>query len=161
MGWFTDSIKRFARTRSFAWFGSRTAPKIDRLLHSVTGGRVVTAGLPRVPALMLTTIGRKSGRKRKTPLLYVRDGPRLIVAGTNWGLPKEPDWALNLTSNPTAWVQVGRKRGVYHARVADEDEERRLWPELEKIWPAYQTYRERSGRKPKVFVLEPVEHADA
>lgn len=157
MGWFTTSIKRFARTRSFAWLGSRTAPRIDRLFHRVTGGRVVTAGLPRVPALMLTTVGRKSGKKRTTPLLYVREGARFIVAGTNWGLPKEPDWAFNLRANPTAWVQVGRKRGVYRAHVASEDEERRLWPELQKIWPAYETYRDRSGRKVNVFVLEPNE----
>ena len=106
---------------------------------------------------MLTTVGRKSGKKRTTPLLYVRDGTRLIVAGTNWGQAKEPDWAHNLRANPKAGVQVGQEQGVYRARVASEDEERRLWPELQKIWPAYETYRERSGRKVNVFVLEPSE----
>ena len=118
---------------------------------------MVTAGLPKVPALMLTSVGRKTGKRRTTPLLYVREGNRLVVAGTNWGQPKEPDWALNLRANPTAWVQVGRERRKYRARVANEEEERRLWPELEKIWPAYETYRERSGRKVNVFVLEPNE----
>jgi deazaflavin-dependent oxidoreductase (nitroreductase family) len=106
---------------------------------------------------MLTTVGRRTGQERTTPLLYVRDGTRFIVAGTNWGQAKEPDWALNLQANPEAWVRVGRERGVYRARVAGEDEERRLWPELQKIWPAYETYRERSGRKVNVFVLEPTE----
>ncbi len=157
MGWFADSIKRSARKGWFAWLGSRTAHRIDRLFFKVTGGRVVTAGLPRVPALMLTTVGRRSGQKRTTPLLYVREGKRFVVAGTNWGQSKEPDWALNLRANPTAWVQVGRERGKYRARVATEEEEKRLWPELEKIWPAYETYRERSGRKVSVFVLEPTE----
>ncbi len=118
---------------------------------------MATARLARVPALMLTTVGRRTGQKRTTPLLYVRDGTRLIVAGTNWGQTKEPDWALNLLANPKAWVQVGGERGAYGARVADEEEERRLWPELQKIWPAYETYRERSGRKVNVFVLEPSE----
>jgi deazaflavin-dependent oxidoreductase (nitroreductase family) len=106
---------------------------------------------------MLTTIGRRTGQKRMTPLLYIRDGTHLIVAGTNWGQAKEPDWALNLVANPNAWVQVGKEQGAYRARVAQEDEERRLWPELQKIWPAYETYRERSGRKVNVFVLEPSE----
>jgi deazaflavin-dependent oxidoreductase (nitroreductase family) len=157
MGWFTASIKRSSRTRWFAWLGSRTAPRIDRLLNRVTGGRVATARLARVPALMLTTVGRRTGQQRTTPLLYVREGTRFIVAGTNWGQPKEPDWALNLQANPKAWVQVGTERGVYRARVASEEEELRLWPELQKIWPAYETYRERSGRKVNVFVLEPTE----
>ncbi len=106
---------------------------------------------------MLTTVGRRTGQKRTTPLLYVRDGARYIVAGTNWGQAREPDWALNLLANPKAWVQVEGEGGAYRARVAGEDEERRLWPELQKIWPAYETYRERSGRKVNVFVLEPNE----
>lgn len=155
MGGFSGSIRRFSRRSWFAWLGSRTAPRIDRLLHKVTGGRVATARLARAPALMLTTVGRRSGRKRTTPLLYVREGSRFIVAGTNWGKPKEPDWALNLLANATAWVQVGGERGKCRARVADEEEERRLWPKLQEIWPAYDTYRERSGRKVNVFVLEP------
>lgn len=120
---------------------------------------MATARLARVPALMLTTVGRRTGQKRTTPLLYVRDATRFIVAGTNWGQAKEPDWALNLLANPKAWVQVGRERGVYRARVASEEEEQRLWPELQKIWPAYETYRERSSRKVNVFVLEPNEEA--
>ena len=157
MGAFGDAIKRLGRTRSFAWVGSRAAAPIDRLVHRMSGGRRLAAQLllPKTPTMMITTVGRKSGQRRTTPLLYVRDGGRFIVAGTNWGQRNDPDWALNLRANPTAWVQAGTERRRVRARVAEDEEKRRLWPELDKIWPAYATYRKRSGRDVMVFVLEP------
>jgi deazaflavin-dependent oxidoreductase (nitroreductase family) len=131
------------------------APRVDRFLLKVTGGRGVTIGRKALPTLFLTTVGRKTGKERVTPLLYLRDGGRIIVAGSNWGQAHHPAWALNLKANPRVRVQIGRETTEMVARVAEGEERARLWPFLEETWPAYRTYRERSGRDIMVFVLEP------
>lgn len=155
MGRLDDTIKRLGHKRWFAAVGRRVAPRVDRFLLRVTGGRGLGIGRKSLPTLFLTTIGRKSGQERVTPLLFLRDGDKIIVAGSNWGQTHHPAWALNLQSNPRARIQVGRDKREVVARVADGEERERLWPMLEKTWPAYRTYRERSGRDIMVFVLEP------
>lgn len=153
MSRFEDLVKRLGHFRWFASLASRTAPPIDRMAYRRTGHSGVT---PRgLPTMLLTTAGRKSGRPRTVPVLYVREGERLVVAGSNWGKKQDPAWALNLLANPVARVQVGKHVGEYRARHATQEERDRLWPKLDEIWPAYRTYRKRSGRDIRVFVLEP------
>ncbi len=155
MGRLTETIQRLGHKKWFAAVGKRVAPRVDRFLLKVTGGRAVTIGRKAIPTLFLTTVGRKSGKERVTPLLYLRDGDRIIVAGSNWGQPHHPAWALNLKAHPRARVQIGREKTDVVARVAAGEERERLWPFLEEKWPAYRTYRDRSGRDIMVFVLEP------
>jgi deazaflavin-dependent oxidoreductase (nitroreductase family) len=154
VGRLDETIKRLGHKRWFAAVGKRVAPRMDRFLLRVTGGRGVTIGRKSLPTLFLTTTGRKSGQERVTPLLYFRDGDNVIVAGSNWGQTHHPAWALNLKANPHATMQIGRDKADVVARVAEGDERERLWPMLEEKWPAYRTYRERSGRDIMVFVLE-------
>jgi deazaflavin-dependent oxidoreductase (nitroreductase family) len=154
VGRLTETIQRLGHKKWFAAFGKRVAPRVDRFLLKVTGGRAVTIGRKALPTLFLTTVGRKSGKERVTPLLYLRDGDRIIVAGSNWGQPHHPAWALNLKAHPRARVQIGREKTDVVARVAQGKERERLWPFLEEKWPAYRTYRDRSGRDIMVFVLE-------
>ncbi|HEX9236059.1 MAG TPA: nitroreductase family deazaflavin-dependent oxidoreductase [Actinomycetota bacterium] len=154
MGRLDDTIKRLGHQRWFAAVGKRVAPRVDRFLLKVTGGRGVTIGRKALPTLFLTTTGRKTGKERVTPLLYLRDGDRIIVAGSNWGQPHDPAWALNLKANPRARIQIGTERTDVVARIAQGSERERLWPFLEEKWPAYRTYRDRSGREIMVFVLE-------
>jgi deazaflavin-dependent oxidoreductase (nitroreductase family) len=156
VGRLTRTIQQLGHKKWFAAVGKQVAPRIDRLLLKVTGGRGVTIGGKGLPTLFLTTVGRKTGKERITPLLYCRDGDRILVAGSNWGQAHHPAWALNLKANPRARVQFGRKTTEVVARVAEGEERERLWPFLEERWPAYQTYRERSGRDMMVFVLEPM-----
>lgn len=152
----TETIQRLGHKKWFAALGRRVAPRVDRFLLKVTGGRGVTIGRKALPTLFLTTVGRKSGQERVTPLLYLRHGDRFIVAGSNWGQAHHPAWALNLKANPRARVQIGREKTDVVARVAVGEEREGLWPFLEEKWPAYRTYKERSGRDIMVFVLEPV-----
>src|SRR5439155_19127922 len=128
MAWYADTVKRLGHARWFAWFGSRVAPPVDRALYRLTGGKVLSTGKPILPTLLLTTTGRRSGRERTTPLLFIRDGERLVIAGSNWGRPGHPAWALNLQANPRARVQIGRDVRGYRARDATEDEREALWP---------------------------------
>jgi deazaflavin-dependent oxidoreductase (nitroreductase family) len=155
VGRLTETIQRLGHQKWFAEVGKRVAPRVDRFLLKVTGGRGVTIGRKALPTLFLTTVGRKSGKERVTPLLYLRDGERIIVAGSNWGQPHHPAWALNLKADARARVQIGRETTEVVARVAEGEERERLWPFLEEKWPAYRTYRKRSGRDIMVFVLEP------
>ena len=146
-------VKRLGHLRVFALLASKIAPPLDRAAYRRTGHTLLT---PRaLPTVLLTTTGRRSGRPRSVPVFGVFDEGRLMVAGTNWGKRREPNWALNLAANPLARVQMGETSRQYRARPATDREREQLWPKLEEIWPAYRTYRRRSGREVSVFVLEP------
>src|SRR5438876_7811322 len=127
---------------------------MDRAIIKLSGGRLRTSARGPLPTLLLTHTGRKTGSSRHTPLLFFRDGERVIVAGSNWGQQHDPAWALNLLANPRASVQVGRDRWDVRARVCEGEERDRYWARLLELWPAYDTYTKRSGRRIKVFVLD-------
>src|SRR5438132_7565945 len=75
-----------------------------------------------VPVLLLTTIGRKSGQPRTVPLMYLRDGERLVIVASKAGHDEHPLWFNNLEKTPDADVQVGRERRQVRARVATDEE---------------------------------------
>jgi deazaflavin-dependent oxidoreductase (nitroreductase family) len=146
-------LQRLGHLPAFAWAGVRFITPVDKWLFARLGGRLATTG----PVLVLTTVGRRSGALRPTPLLYAEDGEALVVVvGSNWGQRHHPDWSANLLAHPEASVVVGGQRRDVHARLASPQYKARLWPRLVSIWPAYQTYARRSGRDLRVFVLSPV-----
>ena len=107
--------------------------------------------------LLLTTTGRRTGRARTVPLLYVGDGVRMVVIASNWGGPRHPAWALNLEANPATRVSVAGVERAYTARHATSEERERYWAQAVRVWPGYDDYRARARREIRVFVLEPVE----
>lgn len=132
---------------------------MDKFLSRITGGRWSFVRIAGLPSLMLTVVGRKSGVPRSTPVLCVpyRDG--YLIAGSNFGGPKEPVWVLNVRAaiEDSRTVGVGF-HGVEHEAVAHEcvGEERELvWAHMNKTWPNYAKYAERSDRVIPVFLLEP------
>lgn len=138
------------------WFAAaaRLLVPADRLVGRLTRGRVVALGL--VPSLLLTTTGRRSGRPRHNPLLYVRDGEAYVVVGSNWGQPHQPGWALNLLARPEATIGVRGRRIPVRAERATGAERDRLWRLLVAEWPPYQTYARRAGgRTLLIFRLVP------
>ncbi|MEV0608850.1 nitroreductase/quinone reductase family protein [Polymorphospora rubra] len=144
------------------WFAAaaRVLVPADRVVGRLTRGRVVALGL--VPSLLITTTGRRSGQPRGNPLLYVPDGDAFVVAGSNWGQPRPPAWALNLLADPAATVTVAGRRIPVRAHLATGAERDRLWGLLVREWPAYETYVERAGGRPvHVFRLTPVDAATA
>jgi deazaflavin-dependent oxidoreductase (nitroreductase family) len=108
--------------------------------------------------LLLRTRGRRSGETRTAELLYVEDGPRLVVIGSRGGSDRPPGWVANLRANPTAEVQVGRRRWPVEARFAAGDERDRLWRQANQFWD-YDGYQSRTSRPIPVVVLEPLEAA--
>ncbi|WP_076473705.1 nitroreductase/quinone reductase family protein [Micromonospora avicenniae] len=138
------------------WFGAaaRLLVPADRAVGRLTRGRVVALGL--VPSLILTTTGRRSGKPRSNPLLYVPDGDAYVVVGSNWGRTHQPGWSMNLLADPAAEVAVKGRRIPVRAEPATGAERDRLWQLLVTEWPAYQTYERRAGgREIRVFRLVP------
>lgn len=126
---------------------------VDRLLYRLTRGKLTTTG-PRVqPTLLLTTIGRLSGQERTTPVMYLQDGHKYIVSCENFGQERPAAWPLNLDANPAATLQIGRHTTACLARPATEGELDRYWPTFLEVWPAHQSYLDRSGVR-RMFVLE-------
>jgi deazaflavin-dependent oxidoreductase (nitroreductase family) len=117
----------------------------------------IGAAFPRgVPVLLLTTIGRKSGEPKTTPLLYLEDGERIVIVGSQGGMPKDPQWFLNLTKNPKVKVQVGARVRPMRARVANPEEHATLWPRLVALYADFATYQAWTDRPIPVVVLEPM-----
>ena len=139
------------------WFGAtlRLLVPADRMVGRLTRGRVVALGL--VPSLVITTTGRRSGKPRSNPLLYVPDRDAYVVIGSNWGQQHQPGWTMNLLAQPAAEVDVKGHRIPVRAEVATGAERERLWRLLVTEWPAYRTYVERAGsREIRIFRLVPV-----
>jgi deazaflavin-dependent oxidoreductase (nitroreductase family) len=124
----------------------------QRWLYRATDGRISLTG--RAPVLLLTTTGRRTGLERTVPLLYLRDTGRLVICNVNPGFERPNPWTLNLRARPCAQVQVGGDRFAVAAREASPEEIDRYWPRLVQIWPAYQAFHARGGRR-SIFVLEP------
>lgn len=135
--------------------GLKAVGRLNAPLYRATGGRLF-ARYAGNPILLLTTTGRRSGEPRIAPLLYMRDGDRLVVIGSNAGNRSAPAWALNLEADPLGQVQVGRRRHNVRARVAEGEERTDLWRRMNDSYGGFEHYAARTSRDISVFVLEPV-----
>ena len=131
----------------------RLAGRLHVHLYRLLGGRLV-GSIGRAPILLLTTTGRRSGRPRTAPLLYVRDGDSLAVVASFGGSPGHPNWYLNLRANPRATVEIGREHLQVRARTAAPEERARLWPRFVAVYGGYASYQERTSREIPVVLLE-------
>jgi deazaflavin-dependent oxidoreductase (nitroreductase family) len=136
----------------FRIFGS-----VHRGLYRLTGGKV-GGRLGKLPVLLLTTTGRKSGRLRTQPLAYTRAGDGYAVIASKGGAAHHPLWYLNLRANPLAEVTVGRETRKVRARDAQGDERERLWRALADLHAGYDKYAQKTSRQIPVVVLEPAAH---
>jgi deazaflavin-dependent oxidoreductase (nitroreductase family) len=98
--------------------------------------------------LLLTTTGARSGEPRTAPMMYVRDGDRLVVFASNMGAPTHPAWYRNLVAHPEATVEVGGDAFPVRAETARGAERARLWT----LFP-FPEHQERAGREIPVVVL--------
>jgi len=108
------------------------------------------------PVILLTTIGAKSGKIRKTPLMRVEhDGEYAIVASLG-GAPKNPVWYHNIKAHPRVELQDGEVTKEYDAREVVGDEKAVWWQRAVEAWPDYAEYQTKTDRQIPVFVLTPV-----
>jgi len=145
-------IKWLGKRSWFATFGRRILTPLDRLSKKLPFAPTTFA--TGFPMGYLTTRGRKSGQWRTVPLLYIEtpDGHAAVV-GTNFGGPNHPGWVHNLGTNSKAKWKIKEEHPV-RARAVSDLEYMALWPQFVDVWPGYESYVERSGRQPNMFVLE-------
>ena len=124
-------------------------------LYIASGGTQGTA-LKGMPVVLLTTIGAKSGKLRKTPLMRVEhDGEYAVVASLG-GAPKNPVWYYNIVANPHVELQDGTASGDYQAREVFGDEKAIWWQRAVAAYPDYADYQRKTDRAIPVFVLTPI-----
>jgi F420H(2)-dependent quinone reductase len=125
-------------------------------LYRRTGGRIGHS-IPGVQGkmLLLDHVGAKSGKKRTSPLLYVKDGDNVVIVASKGGFPKHPAWYHNLLANPDTTAQIGAEVRPVHARVAAPEERERLWDMAVAAYHGYEDYRARTDREIPLVVLEP------
>jgi deazaflavin-dependent oxidoreductase (nitroreductase family) len=135
-------VVRFAGTVPGAWLFARVAHHLDRVGPRATGGRATAASLlAGVPVVMLTTIGRRSGRQITTPILVVPDGEALVLVGSNFGQARDPAWVHNLRADARAWVD-GRAVTAEEVEGAERD---RLFALAGEVYPGYPAYVRRAA----------------
>jgi deazaflavin-dependent oxidoreductase (nitroreductase family) len=127
----------------------------DKAIQRLTKGRVTILDIAGLPNVKLTVRGRKSGLPRSTPLLAVPRGDAWLIAGSNFGGPKQPVWVVNLEANPDAQVTVKGRTSDVQARRLEGEERAAAWTDMAKLWPNYNLYAERTDRQIKVFELTP------
>ena len=109
-----------------------------------------------VDTLLLTTRGRRTGKLRRSALIYGRDGDSYVVVASKGGSEDHPAWYLNLVAEPEVRVQVGADSFPARASTTEGARRERLWTEMSRIWPDYEKYQRRTERQIPVVILERV-----
>jgi deazaflavin-dependent oxidoreductase (nitroreductase family) len=163
-----DDAVRFSSRGNTRWIVLRGpwGRALDRAIVRWTGFSVITwqyakaGGNAYQPTLLLTTIGRRTGRRRTRALPYQEVDGRLIVIGSNGGGPRDPDWVWNVRENRAAWVRVRRREVPVRAHEADGAEHERLSRTITERRDSLARYQERAstfGRRVPLVVLEAVD----
>jgi deazaflavin-dependent oxidoreductase (nitroreductase family) len=109
-----------------------------------------------MPVVLLTTVGAKTGKLRKTPLMRVEHEGQYAIVASLGGAPKHPVWYHNVTKNPRVELQDGTVSGDYDAREVFGDEKAQWWERAVAAYPDYADYQKKTDRQIPVFVLTPV-----
>lgn len=144
-----------ADNRDDLWPLLRRATALHTLAYRASGGRIGHRWRGGPPMLLLDHRGARSGARRATPLVYLRDGENLVLIASKGGHPRHPAWFHNLRANPDTTVQVASHRLAVHARVADPSERERLWAKAVEAYAGYEGYQRRTRREIPIVILEP------
>ena len=137
----------------------RAVDALTQVAYRASDGRIGARQAGR-DILLLTTTGRKSGQKRTHALLFVRDGERYVVCGSNFGDARHPAWYLNLRAHPEGAARIGPLAIRIVATEATGEERARLWQKLVVAWPGYESYQTGIERAIPVIILTPVAGSD-
>ncbi|GHG08165.1 nitroreductase/quinone reductase family protein [Amycolatopsis bullii] len=122
------------------------------------GGEV--EGMHRERLVLLTTTGRRSGEPRTVPMMYHRDGDRLLVVASNIGAPKHPDWYLNLAEDPRVKVEVDGREFEAEALPLLGADYVRMWTELEKHYPFLADHQAKARQAKRVIPIVELSEED-
>jgi deazaflavin-dependent oxidoreductase (nitroreductase family) len=153
-GWISATVKA-PKPGSLAWKLNTVVTRMHVRIFQRTGGRI-GGTLDGAPLLVLHHTGAKTGARRQSPAIHMRDGENLVVVASLLGAPNNPAWYHNLRAHPDdveVDVRGGRRR--VRARRATRAEADELWPRLLETDPPFETYATRTDRELPVMILEP------
>ena len=130
--------------------------KLAVFLYNVSGGRI-GGKMGKMPVLLLTTTGRKTGKQRTLPLMYIMDGPAYVITASAGGAEKHPGWFFNIRSSQQATIQVKDTQIQVTAEIAGPEKKSELWARLVAIAPNFAGYQKRTSRDIPMVILRPVE----
>ena len=110
-----------------------------------------------LPIVLLTSVGAKTGKLRKTALMRVEHDGRYLVVASKGGAPDEPRWGENMRREPHVELQDGPVKRDYLARELSGEERAEWWARATAVWPDYDVYQTKTDRQIAIFVLEPFE----
>jgi deazaflavin-dependent oxidoreductase (nitroreductase family) len=139
----------------FATVFVRVMSAVNTWIFRASGGRVGNRFLRGAPVCLLTTTGARSGARRTTPLIYLADGPQVVLVASKGGMSHSPAWYHNLMKHPDCEVQIGGTTRRMTARRASAAEKAELWPRLVAIYRDYDDYQARTSRDIPVLMLTP------
>ena len=142
------AVERFAASRPGAWLFRRAIAPLDRRTDAAVSRAL------RVPVGTLETIGARTGRPRRTALLYHRSGESLVIVASNYGRAGDPAWLHNLRAQPRVRFRTDRWRD-YTARVLSGEERARRWPGAVDFYAGYAVYAGRTSREIPLVILDP------
>jgi deazaflavin-dependent oxidoreductase (nitroreductase family) len=137
--WINEHVRRYRETGG----------KEGHLWDSTAMG-----GSGPVPCLLLTTVGRRSGKQMTHPLVYGVDGTRYVIVASKGGADTQPQWYFNLLADPEVTLQVGPDTTPARALLADGAERQRLWKLMTDVYPPYDDYQSKTSRLIPIFALE-------
>jgi F420H(2)-dependent quinone reductase len=133
----------------------RPLTRLNTFVYRMTGGRLAGKWTHGEPMLLLTTIGRKSGEPRTVTLVFMKDGERLIVVGSQAGLSTDPLWMKNAEADPAVTVEIGATKKNMRARRGTAEEKAHYWPALCAMNSDYADYQSRTTRDIPILLLDP------
>ena len=129
--------------------------KIYVLVYRLSGGRF-GGQVQGLPVLLLTSTGRKTSRKRTTPLGYFMEGNRFIIIASNAGFDTHPAWFYNLMRYPRVTIETGNVKMDVEAHVIEEEKRNKLWARLVQLSPGYGAYEKKTKRVIPLVALLPL-----
>ena len=126
--------------------------------YEATGGREANTlrGLDHWPIVVITSVGSKSGKLRKNPVMRVEHDGVYAAIASQGGAPEHPSWYFNVVAHPEVELQDGAEKHTYVARLVTGDERAEWWDYAVATWPTYGEYQKRTDREIPVFLLERV-----
>jgi F420H(2)-dependent quinone reductase len=129
--------------------------KAQTWIFKKSGGKLGNKFLKGTEVGILTTIGRKSGEPRESPLLFLPEGERIVLVASQGGRAKNPMWYLNLVANPNVTFQTKGGLLKLTAREATAPERDEYWPKLDAMYPDLVNYRSYTDRKIPIIICDP------
>lgn len=124
-------------------------------IYKKTDGKLGGTFLQGAPVALLTTTGRKTGEPRVSPLLYLREGNRIVLVASKGGSASNPMWYLNLKANPKVSVQIKDEVLTLTARDATEEERADYWPKMAAMYTSFDDYQSWTDRVIPVVICDP------